>query len=84
MNPTSFFRLGKPLGRVKNSLEPEGHQSLLAAVLYFSSVLTCSLCCSAFPQTNAKSGEGKGGLCHKFSEWLWPNSFVSAWLFPCL
>lgn len=35
MNPTRFFRLAKPLGRVKNSLESEGHQSLLAAIHFF-------------------------------------------------
>lgn len=65
MNPTRFFRLEKPLGRVKNSLESEGHQSLLAAIHFFS-ILAHFLCCSAFLKMNVKSGEGKGGCAANF------------------
>lgn len=66
MNPTRFHRPGTPLGRVKNSLEPDGHQSLLAAV-HFSSVLA-HFCCSAFLKMNVKCGEGKGDYTTDFSE----------------
>lgn len=65
MNPTRFFRLGKPLGRVKNSLESEGHQSLLAAIHFFS-ILAQFLCCSAFLKMNVKSGKGKGDYATNF------------------
>lgn len=58
MNPTRFFRLAKPLGRVKNSLESEGHQSLLAAIHFFS-ILAHFSCCAAFLKMNVKSGEGE-------------------------
>lgn len=75
MNPTRFRRLGTPLGRVKNSLEPEGHQSLLAAI-HFSSILA-HFCGSAFLKMNVKSGEGKGDYATDFSERLWPNSFMA-------
>jgi len=64
MNPTRFFRLRKPLGRVKNSLESEGHQSLLAAIHFFS--ILAHFSCSAFLKMNVKSGEGKGDYATNF------------------